>query len=76
MWFQLLSLLVSTVLQAVLAPKPAAPKAASLSDFDVPTAEEGRAIPVVFGTVVITGPNCVWYGDLGKKAIKSKKGKK
>lgn len=69
-------MVVSYVIQAALQPKPQAPKAAALADFDVPTAEEGRAIPVVFGTVVITGSNCVWYGDLGKVAIKSKKGKK
>lgn len=76
MWFQIFSLIVSYIIQVALQPKPQAPKAASLADFDVPTAEEGRPIPVVFGTVVITGANCVWYGDLGKKAIKSKKGKK
>lgn len=76
MWFQLFVMVVSYVLQAALAPKPQAPKAAALADFDVPTAEEGRAIPVIFGTVVVTGANCVWFGDLGKVAIKSKKGKK
>ncbi len=76
MFFQLFLLVVSYVIQAALQPKPQIPKAASLADFDVPTAAEGRAIPVVFGTVVITGANCVWYGNLGKKAIKSKKGKK
>lgn len=76
MFFQLFLLVVSYVIQSALQPKPQAPTAAALSDFDVPTAEEGRAIPVVFGTVVVSGANCVWYGDLGKKAIKSKKGKK
>lgn len=76
MWVQLFSLVVSYVIQAALQPKAQAPKAAALSDFDTPTAEEGRAIPVVFGTVVVSGANCVWYGHLGKKAIKSKKGKK
>lgn len=76
MFFQLFIMVVSNLISAALQPKPQAPKAAALSDFSVPTAEEGRAIPVVFGTVVITGANCVWYGDLGKKAIKSKKGKK
>lgn len=76
MFFQLLILVISSVLQAALQPKPQAPKAASLADFEVPTAEEGRAVPVVFGTVVISGANCVWYGDLTKKAIKSKGGKK
>jgi hypothetical protein len=76
MWFSLFLMVVSSIIQAALAPKPQAPKAASLGEFDIPTAQEGTSIAVAFGTVVITGANCVWYGDLGKKAIKSKKGKK
>ncbi len=68
--------LVSTALSLALAPKPPKPKPASLSDFDAPTAEEGRPIPVVFGTVLIRGPNVVWYGDLRTEAVKSEGGKK
>jgi len=52
------------------------PQAASLDDFSLPTAEEGRPIPVVFGTVLITGPNVVWAGDLKADPIKKKGGKK
>lgn len=74
-WVQVILFVVSTVLQAVLAPKPTGPKALSITDFDVPTAEEGRPIPVVFGEVLVKGPNVVWYGDLYSKKIK-KKGKK
>jgi hypothetical protein len=47
-----------------------------LDDFSLPTAEEGRPIPVVFGTVLITGPNVVWAGDLKVDPIKKKGGKK
>ena len=75
MWFQIALFIISTVVSILLAPKPQAPKPASLSDFDIPTAEEGRPIPVVFGTVTVTGTNVVWYGDLRVKPIK-KKGKK
>jgi hypothetical protein len=75
MW-QLLFLVVSTLLQAALAPKPPAPKPAELSDIDAPTAEEGRPIPVVFGAVLIKGANVVWYGDLEAEPIKKKGGKK
>lgn len=64
------------VLTVVLAPKPAEPKPASLTDFDIPTAESDRPIPVVFGTVVIKGANVVWYGDLTTRPIYSKGGKK
>jgi hypothetical protein len=41
------------------------PKASGLSDFSIPTADASRAIPVVFGTVKITGANVVAYGDFG-----------
>jgi len=52
------------------------PKPASLSDVDAPTAEEGRPIPVVFGTVLLRGANVVWYGDLAAEPIRKKGGKK
>jgi hypothetical protein len=48
-----------------------APKASALGDFQQPTAEEGRVIPVVHGTVELKGPNVTWYGDLKAKPIKS-----
>ncbi len=57
-------------LQMVLAPKPQNAKPASLDDFKAPTAEEGREIPVAFGTVDFADPNVTWYGDLMRKAIK------
>ncbi len=45
----------------------------ALGEFSVPTAEEGRVIPVAFGTCHIRGPNCVWYGDLATEAIETDK---
>lgn len=69
-------LIVSQVISYALAPKPPSPVPASIADFDVPTAEEGRPIPVVFGTVTITGPNVIWYGDLGIEPIRKRTGKK
>ena len=73
---QLAILIVSAYVSAALAPKPPKPKPAALTDFEVPTAEEGRPIPVVFGTVWVTGPNVIWYGDLSSTPIKSKSSKK
>ena len=71
-------LVIGLVLAMALMPKPKMPgmKPATLDDFDAPTAEEGREIPVLFGTRDIAGPNCVWYGHLKSKAIKKKGGKK
>jgi hypothetical protein len=69
-------LVVSAVISVALAPKPQQPKPAALEDFDVPVAEEGRPIPVVFGTVTLTGANVLWYGDLRTTPIRTKGGKK
>lgn len=69
-------ILVSSLISYALTPKPKPPKPAAITDFDVPTAEEGREIPVVFGEPWITGPNVLWFGDLKAEAIKKKGGKK
>lgn len=73
---QLALLVISYFVSAALAPKPPQPKPAALEDFDIPVAEEGKAIPVVFGEVILKSPNLMWYGDLRSTAIKKKGGKK
>ena len=67
---------VAAVISYNLRSKPDGPRPAALSDFEIPTASESRPIPVVFGTVRITGANIVWYGDFRSKAVKKKGGKK
>lgn len=67
-WYVIM-LVISLALSYLLQKPPASPKAATLGDFNTPTAEEGRAIPVVFGTVRLEAPNVVWYGDLNIAAI-------
>jgi len=53
-------------LSQLLTPDPevenARPK--TLDDFNFPTATEGRAIPLNWGTDKLKGPNVIWYGDL------------
>lgn len=77
MWMQLLvslvMMVISSALQAAAAPKAQAqePEAGKL---DVPTAEEGGAIPVVFGTCIIKTSNVVWYGDAKTTPIKQSAG--
>ncbi|MBU6952756.1 hypothetical protein KP814_32075 [Hahella sp. HN01] len=73
---QIVVWIVATLVQYALAPKPPQPPAAELKDLDAPTADEGRPIPVVFGTVLVRSANVVWYGDLRTTPIKSKGGKK
>lgn len=72
MWVQLAFLVVSLVLQYVLTPKPKGPEPANLEDFDLPTVDPGRKIPVIFGEVWLVDPNIVWYGDLRTEKIKEK----
>jgi len=50
-------------------PKPRHSPPAGIEQFSVPTADEGRAIQVLFGKRYITGPNVVWYGDLKSVAV-------
>ncbi|MEE8551592.1 MAG: phage tail protein [Gemmatimonadota bacterium] len=77
MGFWLIALIVVAIVLFVaailLAPKPkfedARPR--GLGDFQFPTATETRAVPILWGTVDIKGPNVIWYGDL--KIIKIKK---
>lgn len=74
-WF-IAVFVVSFVVAYATMPKPQSTKPAGFADLQVPTAEEGREIPVLFGTRDINSPNVVWYGDLKTVAIKSKGGKK
>lgn len=63
--------IVVVILAIALRPKPPGQKPPSLGDIDVPTAEQGRPIPKIFGTYVVQSPNVTWYGDLGYSKIKS-----
>lgn len=77
MWVQLaiavVMLIVSYAITMSMQPKPQKPIAGSL---DVPTAQAGKSIPVVFGTVLIKDANVVYYGDARTVPIVTKGGKK
>ena len=45
-------------------------------DLDLPIAQEGEPIVVVFGERWVKGYNVVWYGDLRTTSIKSSAGLK
>ncbi len=70
----LIIMLVLMVLSFLLAPKPKFENArpAALGDFSVPTATEQRAVPIIWGTIDVLGPNVIWYGDLLTVAIRKK----
>ncbi|MGH9716397.1 MAG: phage tail protein [Candidatus Acidiferrales bacterium] len=66
----LFAYVATTVVSALLTPHPKI-RASALGNFTLPTAKEGRPIPVVFGTVMLKGGNTVWWGDLKTHAYKA-----
>lgn len=67
----LLLFIATTVIGQLLAPKNRTHPGA-LGDFNFPTAQEGRAIPVVGGTVSLKGGNTTWWGDLKVTPVKQR----
>jgi len=76
MWNFVVRFVVTFALSYLLSPKPQSQKPPAVGEVKTPTAEEGREIPVLFGTRIIKSPNVVWYGDIKIKAIRKKGGKK
>lgn len=74
MWWYIAVFIVALVVAYAYAPKPES--TAKLQQVEAPTADEGREIPVLFGTRDIKQSNVVWYGDIKTVAIKKKGGKK
>lgn len=63
-WFiWLLIGLALNIIAYLLTPRPKQEKPPAAKDMDNPTAEAGRPIPVVFGTITVKGLNVLWYGD-------------
>lgn len=70
-WFiPLLLAIIFNVIAYLLAPKPKKTKPPEVKDLDNPTADAGRPIPVVFGTVTVKGLNVLWFGDKLKQTKK------
>ena len=75
MWWLIAAWVATTVIAYALQPKPAS-DSIKPGTLETPTAEEGKTIPVLFGTRDIESANTVWYGDLKTTPIKTKQGKK
>ena len=71
-WLSLVLAVVSLALNLLLAPRPKTPKPDAAQDLELPTAEAGRPIPVVFGTITVKGLNILWYGEKSSKTSKVK----
>lgn len=67
MWNYLITWIVTTVLSALLAPRPKvhdAQQPGQIGERDIPMASQDAPIPVLFGTRVLSQPNVVWWGDV------------
>jgi hypothetical protein len=73
-WWWVVWFVASIFIQRALAPKPEKPQPKGLSDFDLPTVDASRAVPVIFGTCKITGPNVLWYGDFQAVSTETQEG--
>jgi Putative phage tail protein len=63
-WLQFFLWIASFVLSDLFREKLPAQTPSGIGDFKIPTATEGRVVPIVIGgTVRIEAPNCIWYGD-------------
>jgi len=70
MWLFLLYAIV-TVAVVLFAPKPQMPEAElpNLDKFQFPTADEGRVVQEVYGTVLVGGANCFYADNLRNEII-------
>jgi len=74
-WWYVAAFVVALVVSFALTPKPQI-QTPGIGEIKAPTADDGREIPVLFGTRNLTGPNVVWYGDIKTVPIRTKGGKK
>lgn len=70
-WF-LVQLAIMVAISVLTQPKISFPKKRPLGidEFEFPTAEEGRSLPIVFGKRYYEGPNVCGYGDLEVHAVR------
>jgi hypothetical protein len=75
---QLLIGLAISIVAYLIMPKPKQPKPPEVQDLEGPTAEAGRPVPVVFGTIRVKGLNLLWYGNISKRIyeVDDEEGKK
>ena len=71
-WFVVVAIAVAVAAVAlVLMPRPKPPKPDAMKDLEDPTAEAGRPVPVVFGTITVKGLNVIWFGDKDSREYKT-----
>lgn len=69
-WILAAAVAVSIAVSFLLRPKVHKPKADAVKDLENPTADAGRPIPVVFGTITVKGVNVLWFGEKSTRTYK------
>lgn len=60
----LIVMIVTLIISELTRPVPKGPKRPGIGDFQFPTADATRKIPMVWGKPLIRGPNVTWYGAI------------
>lgn len=70
-WQQLILLAIMLVANEYLMPKPKLENARppGNGDYKIPTATEGRPMPLLWGRAEINAPNVIWHGDISQRPI-------
>lgn len=73
-WVAIVVALVMAVVGELLRPKQKFndPRPSAIGDFQFPTADASRVIPIFWGTCKMEGPNVTWFGDLKVVTLKKK----
>lgn len=74
-WWYLIIFVVLLIIAVSMVPKPQTVRPAGLGDIILPTAEEGREIPVLQGTRDCYGPNVTGMWGLRTMPVKRSQGK-
>ena len=73
-WVAIVVALIMAVVGELLRPKQKFndPRPSAIGDFQFPTADASRVIPIFWGTCKMEGPNVVWFGNLEVVTLKKK----
>ncbi len=73
---QLIIAIVLAVISYLITPRPDAQASNATEELEAPTAEAGRPMAVVFGTITVKSLNTLWVGNRAKRTYKTKMGGK
>ncbi|MCA8835741.1 MAG: hypothetical protein K8953_11730, partial [Proteobacteria bacterium] len=69
-WFQLFLWVATFIVSDYFRERLPSVTASGVGDFNIPTATEGRVVPIAIGgRMRCNSPNCIWYGDFAAEPI-------